>query len=118
MDTRLATSKLRMQQWQAIIQARIESGMTVSSWCDANGINIKSYYYWLHKIKAAMLEEDSVSPVRAFAELPAAQESHVHDNERIFRPELTLSVADITISIDSNTPCDLLSRVLEVIRHA
>ncbi len=27
------------------------SGMTVEAWCKSNGINVKTYYYWLRKIK-------------------------------------------------------------------
>lgn len=30
--------------------------MTVAAWCEANGINIKSYYYWLKKVRLHILD--------------------------------------------------------------
>ncbi len=33
MDAKLATNKIRGQQWAAIIKNRIESGLTVTEYC-------------------------------------------------------------------------------------
>lgn len=42
-------SEFRLQQWSRIISNCQSSGQTVVSWCKENGINIKTYYYWLRK---------------------------------------------------------------------
>lgn len=49
-------SQLRLQQWAKIIADCQASDMTVVAWCEANNINIKSYYYWLRKVRNHTLE--------------------------------------------------------------
>lgn len=118
MDTSLVTTQFRKQQWKDIIQARMNSGQTVTSWCEENGVNIKSYYYWLRKIKAAMLEDGEGPTFSSFAELPAPQEVHANNDNQIFHPELTLLVDDVTVCVNSSTSGELLASVLQVIRNA
>ena len=50
-------SQLRLQQWAQVIADCQASDMTVVSWCEANNINIKSYYYWLRKVRNHTLEQ-------------------------------------------------------------
>lgn len=50
-------SQLRLQQWTKIISDCQASDMTVVAWCEANNINIKSYYYWLRKVRNHTLEQ-------------------------------------------------------------
>lgn len=47
----LVKADVRKNQWAEIIQACQSSGMTVKAWCLENGINIKSYYYRLRKLR-------------------------------------------------------------------
>ena len=47
----LVKADVRKSQWTEIIQACQSSGMTVKAWCLENGINIKSYYYRLRKLR-------------------------------------------------------------------
>lgn len=47
--------------------------MTVKAWCELHDINIKTYYYWLRKIRKAALEK---SPVPA-ASLPVRKDDPV-----------------------------------------
>ena len=36
---------VKLRQWAEMIQQRKESGLTVSQWCEMNGVNYKTYYY-------------------------------------------------------------------------
>ena len=42
--------------------------MIVSAWCDAHDINIKTYYYWLRKVREATVENLPVSAMHIPAE--------------------------------------------------
>lgn len=44
-------SQLRLPKWAQIFSDCQASDMTVAAWCEANNINIKSYYYWLRKVR-------------------------------------------------------------------
>lgn len=63
----LTKSQVRFEHWSRLIAQCQQSGMTVVSWCELNNINIKTYYYWLRKVRLNALEN---SPVPA-NDLPA-----------------------------------------------
>jgi hypothetical protein len=57
-----AKTEFRLKQWSKIIQACQTSGMTVVSWCNQNNVKIKSYYYWLRKLRTLACEAGSLVP--------------------------------------------------------
>jgi hypothetical protein len=55
---------VQLQEWTEQIKAQQESGMTVTAYCAQNGINIKTYYYHLRKVRECSLEsEPAIVPV-------------------------------------------------------
>ncbi len=55
---------VQLQEWTEQIKAHQESGMTVTAYCAQNGINIKTYYYHLRKVRERCLEsEPAIVPV-------------------------------------------------------
>ena len=61
-------AQLRLEQWAERIAECQTSPMTVEAWCSAHDINVKTYYYWLRKVRKHTLENTPV----AFGDLPAA----------------------------------------------
>ena len=55
--TTLATVKqeVRLQEWSAQVEAQQASGLTVQQWCMENGVNPKTYYYHLKKVREQFL---------------------------------------------------------------
>ena len=47
----LAKNQIRADRWSMLIQTCQQSGQTVVNWCEENNINIKTYYYWLRKLR-------------------------------------------------------------------
>lgn len=47
----LAKNQMRAENWHSLISACQQSGQTVVNWCQENGINTKTYYYWLRKLR-------------------------------------------------------------------
>lgn len=43
--------EMQLQEWTAQIEAQQASGMTVQKWCKENGINPKTYYYRLRRVR-------------------------------------------------------------------
>ena len=70
----IAKSELRFQQWTKLVAECQSSQMTVKAWCELNNINIKTYYYWLHKIRAKALGN---APVPTVSQEPASIEPPV-----------------------------------------
>lgn len=95
METKTTTAieavkqEVQLQEWAAQIQARQESGMTVKQWCAENGINDKTYYYRLRRVR-----EQCVDSVSSIVSLPLPEQSR---NIRIEKSGMQISLpADIS----------------------
>ena len=53
----LAQNQVRAETWRSLISTCQQSGQTVANWCQENNINIKTYYYWLRKLRKMELSE-------------------------------------------------------------
>ncbi|WP_109709126.1 IS66 family insertion sequence element accessory protein TnpA [Faecalicatena contorta] len=67
----IASHNHKMQLWTSRIHKCRSSNQTVADWCSENDISIKSYYYWMRKIKS-----------EAFEALPAERKSKVLTQKR------------------------------------
>nr|WP_302607243.1 hypothetical protein [Faecalibaculum rodentium] len=61
--------QVKLQYWLDVIRQCRASGLTNQVWCEQHDISLKSYYYWIAKIRKMALEE-----LRIF-EPPAAKAS-------------------------------------------
>lgn len=59
MDISLLTpdKQVKLQHWLDVIRQCRASGMTNQEWCEQNGVSLKSYYYWLAKIRKLALKD-------------------------------------------------------------
>ena len=116
MDTRLATTNIRIQQWTAVFKAKAESGLTVDEYCDRNGISRNAYYYWLRKAKAAVLEHTPTT----FVELedPKAESQPQPTGAAVsFMPQITIEKKGFVIGVGTCISKELLTLVLEAVSH-
>lgn len=49
--------QVKLQYWLDVIRQCRASGLTNQVWCEQHDISLKSYYYWLSKIRKLALEE-------------------------------------------------------------
>lgn len=49
-------NEVQLREWQEQIKAQQSSGLTVQQWCIENGVNIKTYYYHLRKVRNQLIE--------------------------------------------------------------
>ena len=56
--------ELRMREWSEQIERQQSSGLSVEQWCDENGINPKTYYYRLRKVREkCVAAQPSIVPI-------------------------------------------------------
>lgn len=89
MEELSAKTQINIQEWLEVIHRCRDSGLTNKQWCEENGISLKSYYYWLAKIRKLAIEnlphKRNVGPVSTegpetavFASIPVI--SHCSSN--------------------------------------
>lgn len=117
MNTKLATRQIRLNEWAAIIKDCKASGQKVDIYCEQHGLSKNAYYYWLRKVKEAALKQ------AGFVELPALvseQASVKTINKGIsgFETQMIIKINGIEFCVNENSPSELISIVMEIIRHA
>ena len=79
-----------------------ESGLTVSEWCRENGINIKTYYYHLRKLRKDICEQIPV-PV-----MTVPEGSH----------SVKLSIREVTAEIPEGISEQMMTSLIRAMRNA
>lgn len=119
MDTRKIAREVRLRHWTEVIRGCQESGQTIAVYCEANGINEKSYYYWQRKIREKVCEitradenrrvEETTVSTSTFAEV--AYNRHVRARETA----LVVHIGNATVEIREDADAVLVASVLRTL---
>ena len=118
------THQVRAEHWAKIMNECINSGMSKTAWCRANGISEKQFFYWQRLLRREAFEksqnpalpmaasQDQLSATQrtvAFTEikLPSVPQSA----SSVFRPDLVIRKGDFILEIANSASEDLLSRI-------
>ena len=110
-QTRKELIRQKRQNWQAKIAAWQQSGMSQTGYCRSRDLKIKTFSYWLRKLR-----KEKVESVK-FVELPA--EKLFECNQAINRStDLKLVIDDrFSIEVRDGFTRDTLKEVIETIRQ-
>ena len=115
-EIRTVTKNMRLSQWADVIRDRKASGLTIAAYCRENNISRNAYFYWQREIKKTAIAEAGnmfVEVEPATCALPvqvpqASAESY----------SIAISIGDATINVAEEVSCELLRKVIEVVRNA
>ena len=93
------------KQRREILDGRIASGLSVSTYCKLVGISLTSYYRW----KKMFLYNKQDTPIIVSTE---KDESGAH--LEAFSPQMAIRAGKSEILINSDTPAELIKRVLDL----
>ena len=65
----LVKKNIRLQEWSRQIEEQKSSGLNVQDWCTQNGVNPKTYYYHIRRVReemAVMQNQLSMFPVNSW----------------------------------------------------
>ena len=110
-----STHQIRCEQWSRIIEECLASGMPKTSWCKANGISDKAFFYWQRILRTeAYIEKKQLPAVTsskqetpvAFVELQPINAPDAGDTS--FRPDMIIKRRDVTVEISNSASPELL----------
>ena len=110
--TRAMTKQIRIQQWTEIFKDKAASGLKVKEYCQLHGITKDAYFYWLKKVNEAAIESSGIELVE-LKEPASLPPSVISGADTVFKTEATISSGNFTISVNSNTPKELLISLME-----
>lgn len=98
----IVKKQVQETEWAEKIRQCSKSGLTVASWCRNNGINSKTYYYHLRKLRKKICEQIPV-PVMTVPEVSAC---------------VKISIGDVTAEIPEGIIESMMTAVIRAMRNA
>ena len=96
--------RLKAEKWLAIIRECINSDLSNEVWCEQNNVSIKSYYYYLAKLRKMAIEQ--IPYKKRNNVLPLVPESN--DIVEIQAPQSTPVCHRSCVLPDKPVPIDVL----------
>ena len=126
-STLIPDKQVKLQYWLDVIRQCRASGLTNQAWCEQHDISLKSYYYWIAKIRKLALAElprksHGCRPAMAQAALmpDAALEftevSLRGRQESCAAPAAVLHTGAVTVELFGDTPRELVEAILKAVR--
>lgn len=120
--------QVKFQYWLDVIRQCRASGLTNQAWCEQHNVSLKSYYYWIAKIRKLALDElprkhngihslanqstallSEASSEFTEVSLPGRHASHPS-------PAAILHMGTMSIEIFEDTSCELLTTLLKAVQ--
>ncbi|MEQ8197629.1 MAG: IS66 family insertion sequence element accessory protein TnpB [Clostridiaceae bacterium] len=125
MNTQKVTKEYRMNKWLGIISECRSSGQPVSTWCSERGINSKSYYYWLRKIRTAACStlpainsESNIVPLEIGAISPTNPTYEINVPSKTPKADIVLRLDSIVVEIHNDASASLIENTIRALRNA
>ena len=124
------THKVRCEQWTAIINECLASGMPKTTWCKANGISDKQFFYWqriLRQEAYQQMESQGSSPASSALVPDVKEEKSSHPafveirpvtsetGSSTFRLDVIIHSGDLTVEIANSASEELLRKLRGII---
>jgi len=109
-------AEFRLRQWTKVIQECQASNLTVTAWCSQNNINIKSYYYWLRKVRLKACQSTEFQTPAAKQEIVPLQ-LHPQQCLNSVHPAITIHLGSASIDIAEGTSQATIEAVLRSLQN-
>lgn len=114
MDTQKVTTEFRMSQWAKIIQSRIDSGLSIKDFCQANGISRNAYFYWQKKLREKVCTAIETSE-ETRSIVPGGWMQLAPKRECTAKETLGIELNGCNITVNAETDFELLKKVCRVL---
>ena len=100
-----------LNEWSEMVRECQSSGQTVERWCSENGVNIKTYYYRLKRVRDRICEK--ISEKQDIVPLAICMENRKSASENV---PITIRINGAEIAVQSGTDAETLRSILRVLK--
>lgn len=119
--------QVKLQYWLDVNRQCRASGLTNQAWCEQHAVSLKSYYYWIAKIRKLALEE---LPRKSHGSRPVTEQTALRPDaapeftevslrgrqDSCGAPAAVLHTGTMTVELFEDTPRELLEAILKAVR--
>lgn len=121
LNTMEITKQYRLNKWIETIRECRSSGQTVSAWCAEHNVSLKSYYYWLKRVREAaceslpalQCEQIPIVPV----DLSASRKMHAYSESSHTASGILVHMGAVTLEIRNHASATLIEHTLRALQH-
>lgn len=95
-------AQVSREEWEGRILACQQSGMSVRSWCQENGVTTGAYYHHLRKIRESMLTEKEIVPLK---------KPQTTANEGI-----RIETGELRVTVPENVSSEMVAAILSALK--
>ena len=123
MDMRRITAERRITHWAQIVRGRVESGLSVKTFCEKAGIHENVFFYWQRKIRNKACEVSTMATTEArlvpqgFTEVKILDQANPQTHVAANRQQIRIEYAGLQIIADSGYPTGNLAYLLKELVH-
>ena len=116
-DTQKIVTQLRLSGWSEAVKERLDSGQTVSAFCEEKGISQTTYYYRQKKVREAACTEHMRAQNREDRAVPSGW-VQLASSEPVTVAEsaLTIEVSGFHLTVNGGTDMELLAKVCRMMK--
>jgi len=103
--------EVMLNEWAEMVRKCQTSGQTVERWCSENGVNIKTYYYRLKRVRNRICEK--ISEKQDIVPLAICMENRKSASENV---PITIRINGAEIAVQSGTDTETLRSILSVMK--
>ncbi len=101
---------IQLRNWAEMIKERNNSGKSVTQWCKESGINVKTYYYYLSKVREAMSEGYDENPI-----VPIGIGEQLLNNNKS-ESMITIRKNDIELELSENISAENFAKIMRALQ--
>lgn len=108
----ITKNNFRLAQWSKIIQECQASGQSITSWYEQHDIKVKTYYYWLRKIRLLSMEQTGISVPQQSTEMTTFQKLEVEPPVTNMQAAVIIRLPAATIEVQNGVDQQTVEAVL------
>lgn len=120
MTTQEVKNHYSLQKWASIIQERNASELSTKQWCNQNGIQEGSYYYWLKRIREKSLKQLPVPKAETRVQEVSVEHAvfaKISTPQNKLSADVMISLNGMEIRLNSTATPELIQSVLLAVKQ-
>ena len=116
-NTKEMATEYRMGQWAEKMSERESSGLSITAYCEREGMPTNRYFYWQRRLRAAAAKELAAAKTETILPIPSGWTQAIpsKEGEALEKGEVTIEIGKCRITANEGTNADILTKVCKVL---
>ena len=101
------TQDIRKPKWTELLISCNDSGQSKVEWCKEQGINIKTFYYWLHKLRTETMQLSEIYAIVPVSKGPCKEKSS---------DKIVIRANEISVELPADISQDVITHTIKALK--